>query len=153
MFLLFLFFLFLFLFFFSSYFPSSSSPFTVESRERQRDREGERAWEKDLPTGERELRISSSFVGRPKIEREREREREKRNLREIGREIEMCNWRNGLGSFYSEMDGQDCSKTIASNGWGEDLGRFGAWICFLQKVDRSTFMSIDLLESRSIYYT
>lgn len=32
---------------------------------------------------------------------------------------------NGLGSFYSEMDGQDCSKTIASNGWGEDLGKFG----------------------------
>jgi hypothetical protein len=23
------------------------------------------------------------------------------------------------------MDGQDCSKTITSNGWGEDLGRFG----------------------------
>jgi hypothetical protein len=28
-------------------------------------------------------------------------------------------------SLYSEMDGQDCSKTIVFNGWEEDLGRIG----------------------------
>jgi hypothetical protein len=42
-------------------------------------------------------------------------------LREFWERNEMYNWRNGLGSFYSEMNGQDCSKTTASNDWGEDL--------------------------------
>jgi hypothetical protein len=36
-----------------------------------------------------------------------------------------CDERKGLGSLYSGMGGQDCSKTIISNGWEEDLGRFG----------------------------
>jgi hypothetical protein len=30
-----------------------------------------------------------------------------------------------VGSLYSEMDGPDHSKMIESNGWDEDLGRFG----------------------------
>jgi predicted 3-demethylubiquinone-9 3-methyltransferase (glyoxalase superfamily) len=47
------------------------------------------------------------------------------SLREFWERNELCDQRKGLGSFYSEMDGQDCSKTITSNGWGEDLGRFG----------------------------
>jgi hypothetical protein len=60
----------------------------------------------------------------------------------------MCDQRKGLGSFYSEMDGQDCSKTITSNGWGEDLVlniRFSEIRCmnlFLQKVDRSHFYTM-----------
>jgi hypothetical protein len=37
----------------------------------------------------------------------------------------MCDQRKGLGSIYTEMDGQDCPKTIISNSWEEDLGRFG----------------------------
>jgi hypothetical protein len=45
-------------------------------------------------------------------------------LREFWERNEMCDQRKGLGSFYREMDGQDCSKTIASNGWGKYLGRF-----------------------------
>jgi hypothetical protein len=62
------------------------------------------------------------------------------------------------------MDGPDQPKTIVSNGWDEDLGRFGIKyqisgdsvhesvsaeksIDLLQQfVDRSIFMSIDLLE-------
>jgi len=42
----------------------------------------------------------------------------------------MCDQRKGLGSIYTETDGQDCSKTIVSNGYDEDLERFGIknWI-------------------------
>jgi len=29
-----------------------------------------------------------------------------------------------MGSIYTEMDGQDHSKMIASNGWDEDSDRF-----------------------------
>jgi hypothetical protein len=66
--------------------------------------------------GEREFRISSTSAIGPKIERERKKERQ--NLREIGRDLrEMrCDERKGLGSVHSEIDSQDCSKTIVSNG-------------------------------------
>jgi len=51
-----------------------------------------------------------------------------------------------LGSFYSEMGSQDCSKTIASNGWGEDLERF----CNKNQIlDDSMHESVSA-ESRSI---
>jgi hypothetical protein len=46
------------------------------------------------------------------------------------------------------MDGQDCSKTIVSNGWGEDLGRFGIKNrIFKDLVHESVFT-----ESRSINF-
>jgi hypothetical protein len=37
----------------------------------------------------------------------------------------MCDQMKGLGFIYTETDGQDCSKMIVSNGYKEDLRRFG----------------------------
>jgi hypothetical protein len=86
-------------------------------------------------------------------------------LREIGREIERalgrglkemrCDQRNGLGSLYSEMDGPDQPITIVSNGWDEDLERFG--IKYRISGDSvhesvSAEKSIDRFLSRSIYF-
>jgi hypothetical protein len=69
-------------------------------------------------------------------------------LREFWERNEMCDQRKGLGSFYSEMNGQDCSKTIASNGWGEDLGRFGIKYQFSE----IRCMNLFSAESRSIHF-
>jgi len=54
-----------------------------------------------------------------------ERERQTDRIWERFGENWSMNWTWGLGSIYTKTNGQDCSKTIASNGWGEDLGRFG----------------------------
>jgi hypothetical protein len=59
-----------------------------------------------------------------------------------------------VGSLYSEMDGPDHSKMIVSNGWDEDLGRFGNKNRILDdSVHESVFCrkSIDRFLSRSIY--
>jgi hypothetical protein len=75
-------------------------------------------------------------------------------LREIRREIEICDQMRGLGSLYSELDGPDHSKMIVSNGWDEDSGRFGTKnriSCDL--VHESVFCrkSIDRFISQTIY--
>jgi len=52
------------------------------------------------------------------------------DLREIERDLgenweEGWAWRvKGVGSIYTEMDGQDRSKTIASDGCDKDSDRF-----------------------------
>jgi hypothetical protein len=80
-------------------------------------------------------------------EREREKGETKRvSWREFER-IEMCNWRKGLGSLYSELDGPDHSKMIVSNGWDEDSGRFG----IKNRILDDSVHEFVSAESRSIY--